>query len=100
MYQLRFKDNSRPAFLVTDDICTIGRAADHITLAAKGEQFDGTYRLTVTDMAGRIYSVKEVTLNSPTLRLDLSPSMAAGKYFISIHKTDGSVKSVVQFEKL
>ena len=76
------------------------RAADHITLAAKGEQFDGTYRLTVTDMAGRIYSVKEVTLNAPTLRLDLSPSMAAGKYFISIHKTDGSVKSVVQFEKL
>ena len=76
------------------------RATDHLTLAAKGEQFDGTYRLTVTDVAGRVYSVKEVTLNAPSLRVDLSPSLAAGKYFISILKTDGLVKSVVQFEKL
>ena len=76
------------------------RSANHITIAARGEQFSGTYQLTLTDVAGRVYSVKDVTLNAPTYRFDLSPSLAAGKYFISIRKADGSVKSVVQFEKL
>ncbi|HUM47451.1 MAG TPA: T9SS type A sorting domain-containing protein [Chitinophagales bacterium] len=76
------------------------RSTDHITIAARGDQFNGTYQLTLTDVAGRVYAVKDITLNAPSLRYDLSPSLAAGKYFISIRKADGSDKSVVQFEKL
>lgn len=76
------------------------RSNDHITIAARGDQFSGTYQFTLTDVAGRIYAVKDAILNAPSYRFDLSPSLAAGKYFISIRKADGSDKSVVQFEKL
>lgn len=76
------------------------RSSDHITIAARGEQFSGTYQFTLTDVAGRVYAVKDVTLNAPTYKFNLSPSLAAGKYFISIRKANGSDKSVVQFEKL
>jgi pSer/pThr/pTyr-binding forkhead associated (FHA) protein len=53
MYQLRFKDNSRPAFLVTDDICTIGRAADNSLVLSTSTVDDSHAKLIQHD--GRLY---------------------------------------------
>lgn len=72
-----------------------------ITIASKGDAFDGKYKLVLTDVAGKTYSVKQVELsNVSSLRYDVSNKLAAGKYFINVQKADGSASGVVQFEKL
>lgn len=53
MYQLRFKDNSRPTFPITDEICTLGRAADSNLVLSTSTVDESHAKLIQHD--GRLY---------------------------------------------
>ncbi len=72
-----------------------------ITIANRDGFFNGTYQLTLSDMSGKVYSVKEMLLNNvSSFRFDVSQLLASGKYVISIRKKDGTENGVIQFQKL
>ena len=72
----------------------------YITLAAKGENFNGIYMVNLLDAAGKSYFVRKVTLlNVPTFKLDLIKHIAPGNYFIRLQREGDEITSTLKFIK-
>ena len=72
----------------------------YITIAAKGENFNGIYMVSLLDAAGKSYVVRKVTLlNVATFKLDLIRFIAAGNYFIKLQREGDETTSTLQFIK-
>jgi hypothetical protein len=79
----------------------LGRDASFINIGVRDGLFNGVYQLTLSDISGKVYNVRELTLsNASSFRYDLKNVVAPGKYFISLRKTDSGEKALIQFEKL
>ena len=72
----------------------------YITLAAKGENFNGIYLVSLLDAAGKSYFLRKVTLlNVPTFKLDLINHISAGNYFIKLQRESDKTISTLRFIK-
>ena len=72
-----------------------------INIVAKEGNFNGRYKLTLVDNAGKTYKVSEVTLgNVKTFNYQFGKAIAAGKYVVRIANVDGSQATSLEFEKL
>ena len=72
-----------------------------INIVAKEGSFNGTYKLTLIDNAGKTYKVSEVKLsNVKTFNYEFGKTLASGKYIVRIANSDGSQASSLEFEKL
>ena len=79
----------------------VTRGMQAMTIAKRDGNFNGTYKLILSDMSGKNYSVKVMMLNNVSLfQFDVSQVLATGKYVIQILKTDGTENGVIQFQKL
>lgn len=79
----------------------LGRDASFINIGVRDGLFNGVYQLTLSDISGKVYNTRELTLsNASSFRYDLKNVVAPGKYFISLRKTDSGEKALIQFEKL
>lgn len=62
--------------------------------------FNGRYKVSVRDFAGKLVAVKEVDLQN-VARFDCElGNIASGKYIIQVANTDGSESAVLQLQKL
>jgi hypothetical protein len=77
-------------------------SGDNITIAGKGTTvFNGRYSISLMDMKGRIYAVKEMELNNvQSFRFNFETMLTNGMYMIRIQQKNGSQNGVIQFEKL
>jgi hypothetical protein len=74
---------------------------DNISIASKEAVFNGKYNISLIDMNGRIYAMKEMELkNVQSFRFNFETMLTKGKYMIRIQQKNGSQSGVVQFEKL
>ena len=72
----------------------------YVTLAAKEGEFNGKYRFTLVDNAGKTYRTSEQQLDHvKSFKYDFG-TLASGKYIIRVQNTDGSQVSSLEFEKL
>lgn len=72
----------------------------YVTIAAKEGEFNGKYRFTLVDNAGKTYKVSEQQLDHvKSYKYDFG-TLASGKYVVRILNEDGSQSSSLEFEKL
>ena len=75
--------------------------SNQFSIALRGDVFKGNYKLSLTDISGKVYSVKDVTLNNvSSFQFDPGCVLAKGKYFVRMQKADGAETNTLQFEKL
>ncbi len=71
-----------------------------ITIATKENLFKGQYQATIIDATGKQYSNKQLTLDNVRLfKLPINREMAAGNYFIVLHKDGEQTNIVLSFVK-
>lgn len=73
---------------------------DHVVISAGQGIFEGKYRLTVMDMAGKTVLVKEVTVNGVNNFQLKFGNIAAGKYLVKVSGDSKEVLGLLKFEKL
>lgn len=72
-----------------------------ITVGAKEGVFNGKYRLELVDNNGKLYQVKEVSLNNQvSVPFEFNQALSPGRYLIRVSNLNGSEKSTVQFIKV
>ncbi|MCY7290929.1 MAG: discoidin domain-containing protein [Ferruginibacter sp.] len=73
---------------------------NYVTIAAKGETFNGVYLVSLLDAAGKTYFIrKETLLNVTNFKLDLNARLASGKYFIILQREDDVTTTTLPFIK-
>jgi len=73
---------------------------DHITIASRGDMFNGTYQLSLIDAAGKNYGNSQVLLsNVISFNYVFGSKLAAGNYFIKLRRADGTIAAILQFVK-
>jgi hypothetical protein len=71
-----------------------------ITIASKEESFNGIYQLTVIDAMGKTYMNKQFVLDSAySFKFSIKNELAAGKYFMILHKDEKTPNIILQFLK-
>lgn len=79
----------------------LSRGSSFINIGARDGLFNGNYDLVLSDLSGKVYTQKTVSLaNALSFRLDVPQALAPGKYFVRLQKPETGEKAVVQFEKL
>jgi len=73
---------------------------DHITIASRGELFNGTYQVSIIDAAGKNYGNRQVTVSN-VVSFDhlFGRKLAAGNYFIVLRRADGTTAATLPFVK-
>lgn len=75
--------------------------SNKFNIASRGDVFKGNYKLSLTDISGKVYTVKEVVLNNvSSFQFDPGCVLAKGKYFVRMQQTNGEETNTLQFEKL
>ncbi|MEO7307845.1 MAG: hypothetical protein ABIR78_00215 [Ferruginibacter sp.] len=73
---------------------------DHITIASRGDLFNGTYQVLILDAAGKNYgSGKVVVSNVVSFNYAFGHKLAAGNYFIVLRRGDGTTAATLPFVK-
>jgi hypothetical protein len=75
-------------------------SADFISIASRGDLFNGKYQVTLIDAAGRNYLTRQVDLvNVASFKYEFGNKLAAGNYFIILRRADGTTAAVLPFVK-
>lgn len=73
---------------------------DHITIASRGDLFNGTYQVQIIDAAGKNYGSGQVVVsNVVSFNYVFARKLAAGNYFIVLRKEDGTTAATLPFVK-
>ncbi len=77
------------------------KGMSYINIGARDGVFSGQYDLMLSDISGKVYTQKTVTLsNATSFRFDVPQALSTGKYFIRVIQKETGEKSLVQFEKM
>ncbi len=71
---------------------------ENINIASREGLFNGDYAVTLYDAGGRVCEQKQLSLNSVQLFRFNTGTKAAGSYFLSIRKKDGTESAVIPVE--
>jgi hypothetical protein len=72
-----------------------------LTIGNRESVFNGSYDLVLTDMGGKVYATKTITLNNVvSFQYETGSVPAMGQYLLRIQKTNGGEMNVIKFEKL
>ncbi len=71
-----------------------------LSIACSNGLFNGAYKITLTDAAGRTAMEKDLLLNNQQLfTVETGNGLAAGLYYLRLRKPDGSENTVIKLEK-